>query len=256
MTFTGERPCQSPQKCGEFRKGIEVVSGGALGLYGLKGVPSNQISWTYLGAAAGPPGRYGAGTGVGNPTAANGNTVIQLADDVSTKGWEIGDWIVVATTSFNPFETEFVQIDSFPGPNMVKLVQPLKYYHFGFGGPAPNACTGGATTPACNYGVDERAEVGLITRSIKLTAAIPEDDVTAGTGAETSCSTTASTKPIRGSRESRSKSSARTSSAAIRFIFTGTARSPMRRAGQRQQHPSQLQQMHGRSFDQQRDIGE
>ena len=177
MTFTGERPCPSPQKCGEFRKGIEVMSGGALGLYGLKGVPSNQISWTYLGAAAGPPGRYGSGAGVGNPTAANGDTVIQLADDVSTKGWEIGDWIVVATTSFNPFETEFVQIDSFPGPNMVKLVQPLKYYHFGFGGPAPNACTGGATTPACNYGVDERAEVGLITRSIKLTAAIPADDM-------------------------------------------------------------------------------
>jgi len=175
ITFTGERPCPSPQKCAKFSKGIEVMSGGALGLYGLKGVPPSQVSWSYLGAAAGPPGRYGAGTGVGNPVAANGDTVIQLADDVSSKGWQAGDWIVVATTSFNPFETEFVQIDSFPAPNMIKLVQPLKYYHFGFGGPAPNSCTGGAQTAGCNYGVDERAEVGLITRNIKLTAAIPDD---------------------------------------------------------------------------------
>jgi hypothetical protein len=56
-----------------------------------------------------------------------------------------------------------------------------RLYHFG--GANPYAADGGAPGPngyndtsATNYGVDERADVGLITRSIKLTATIPAND--------------------------------------------------------------------------------
>ena len=95
--------------------------------------------------------------------------------------WKKDDWIAVATTSFSPFETEFVQLASDPTLNSdkttsnVELVQTLKYYHFGGldpGHPSSDNYNGAKSKAEYNYGVDERAEVGLITRSIKLTAVV------------------------------------------------------------------------------------
>ena len=107
---------------------------------------------------------------------------LTLARDV-TQGpgrWKKDDWIAVATTSFSPFETEFVQLASAPQLNDDKpeprwtLSQPLKHYHFGGPTPAPlrRQLQRGQVEADYNYGVDERAEVGLITRSIKLTAVV------------------------------------------------------------------------------------
>lgn len=194
LTFQGERPCTSPEQCPDFVKGIQVNAGGKLRLFGVKGVPGSTlhdgsetgISWTHLSAAAGPEDEYGAGSGALVPVPQGGSSTIQLAKDV-TEGagaWQEGDWIAIATTGFSAVETEIVQIDSLQGnvdsegkkSTTVKLKQSLKHYHFGGADPGPpsldnyNACDG------FNYGVDERAEVGLLSRNIKLTADISDGD--------------------------------------------------------------------------------
>lgn len=186
LTFLGERSCPSPQPCSEFQKGIEVLSGGRLRMFGIKGVPPSDlhpvkdigVSWTHLSVPAGPEKKYGPGSGALAPVPPGGATTIQLAQDV-TQGpgaWRPGDWIAIATTGFSAVETEIVQIsDLRPNPlggSVVELSQELRHYHFG--GPDPglpsldnfNACSG------FNYGVDERAEVGLLSRNVKLTARI------------------------------------------------------------------------------------
>ncbi|HSR57913.1 MAG TPA: G8 domain-containing protein, partial [Candidatus Binataceae bacterium] len=198
LKFLGSRPCKSPAHCPGFDKGIEVEPKGSLSLVGWKGVPANSgpganpngISWTRL-----------------NAPAAKGSTTLTLADDVSND-WQANDWITVATTSYSPFETEFVQISAVTklmgGGSQVTLIQPLAHDHFGHLAPTPSqqcmvsgvmtavacgsvqGCTSACTSapsllnfndPAAqNFGVDERAEVGLITRNIKLTAVIPPSD--------------------------------------------------------------------------------
>jgi hypothetical protein len=198
----GKTPCAfdlGPQGIG-FQKGIDVLAGGTLEMFGAKGVPSYKgISWTHLREPAGKPVD---GAKVEPPPLRKmdamdkgGDQVIELADDVTTvtapgETWQPGDWIVIGTTSFNPFETEFVQIKTVePNPktggSTITPAEPLKYYHFGSEAPSTGtsaACKDkeGNAVPASfcdkaakNYGVDERAEVGLITRDIKLTSAVP-----------------------------------------------------------------------------------
>jgi hypothetical protein len=191
ITFVDSRTaaCDSTW-CG---KGILVKEGGTLRLAGAKGVTDSGVSWTHLSKPAGPPAAYGAGTGTKVEVAADGDAVLQLAKDVTqgSGAWGNGDWIAVATTSFSPFETEFMQISGTPMPNgsggtAVKLrptdkLRPadklvyLEYYHFGGndpGSPSAGNFTGAQSTKDFNFGVDERAEVGLISRSIKLTSKI------------------------------------------------------------------------------------
>ncbi len=166
-------------------KGITVNQGGTLQLYGATGVAATTPavganpqapSWTYLAAPAGPPDLYGTGMGVGSPVGGDGALTLQVADYVD---WQTGQWIVVAGTDFSPDGAEFVQINGVSctgpatGPCTITLdsTTPLVNYHFG--GPAPdvgaNAFTDGSSQ---NYGVDERAEVGLISRNVKLTSTI------------------------------------------------------------------------------------
>src|SRR5579885_2725778 len=119
--------------------------------------------------------------GVASPVGANGATTLQLADRVD---WQPGQWIVVAGTDFSPDGGEFVMINAVSncagattGTCTITLdsATPLVNYHFG--GPAPDtgskAMSDGASQ---NYGVDERAEVGLISRNVKLTATITGSD--------------------------------------------------------------------------------
>jgi len=184
ITFTGPRP-SGPD---DHTKGIVVQKGGTLRLVGNKGVPPSGVSWTHLKEAAGP-----AIAGATVPS--KGATTIQLAKDVATGAgaWQDGDWIAVATTSFSPFETEFVQIgkpeSDGKGGTKVTLKEntPLKYYHFG--GPDPGEPSkanfdGDKADKDHNYGVDERAEVGLISRNIKLTSRIEPGDTNLHWGGE------------------------------------------------------------------------
>ncbi|MFO1519076.1 MAG: G8 domain-containing protein [bacterium] len=188
ITFTGSRPCKSPNTCSGFNKGIQVSQKGTLRLFGVKGVPASSryggnetgISWTTLSTPAGDETKFGASSGAIVPVPVGGASTLQLANDV-TQGpgaWQPGDWIAIGTTGFSSVETEIVQIDTL-SPNgsggtevHLKPGQPLKHYHFGGmdpGVPSDSNYTAGADR---NFGVDERAEVGLLSRNIKLTARI------------------------------------------------------------------------------------
>ena len=156
VTFTGDRDqsCERAKGCDDGSvKGIEVRPGGTLRLYGTKGVPNPDpgagapgVSWTVL--------RETAAAG------ASGGSTLHLAADV-TKGqspWEDGDWIVVATSSFSPFESEFVQIAGKPtadagGGSTVKTRQALRFSHFGSKPPTPSkrcAVDGKTQSVACS----------------------------------------------------------------------------------------------------------
>jgi len=65
--------------------------------------------------------------------------------------WQAGDQIVLASTDYNPRQAETRYITAING-NTITLNEPLEYMHFG----------------EITFGVDERGEVGLLTRNIKV----------------------------------------------------------------------------------------
>jgi cell migration-inducing and hyaluronan-binding protein len=83
-------------------------------------------------------------------TAAAGSTRIEVLD---ASGWRKGDEIVLASTDFNPRQAERRRIAAVSG-NKLTLDRPLEYMHFG----------------KITFGVDERGEVGLLTRNIRIQA--------------------------------------------------------------------------------------
>jgi len=83
-------------------------------------------------------------------TANSGATSIQVLD---ASGWRAGDEIVLASTDYDPRQAERRTISSISG-NTITLDKKLDYMHFG------------KTT----FEVDERGEVGLLTRNIKIQA--------------------------------------------------------------------------------------
>ena len=83
-------------------------------------------------------------------TAAAGSTSIQVLD---AAGWRAGDEIVLASTDFDPRQAEKRTISAIKG-NTITLDRKLEYMHFG----------------KITHDVDERGEVGLLTRNIKIQA--------------------------------------------------------------------------------------
>jgi len=83
-------------------------------------------------------------------TANAGATSIQV---LNAAGWKVGDEIVLASTDFDPRQAERRTIAAISG-NTITLDKKLDYMHFG----------------KITYDVDERGEVGVITRNIKLQA--------------------------------------------------------------------------------------
>jgi cell migration-inducing and hyaluronan-binding protein len=74
--------------------------------------------------------------------------------------WRVGDQIVLASTDFDSRQSERRNITAISG-NVITLDKPLEYMHFG----------------KITFGVDERGEVGLLTRNIKVQAS-PDADQT------------------------------------------------------------------------------
>jgi cell migration-inducing and hyaluronan-binding protein len=83
-------------------------------------------------------------------TAEAGSARIEVLD---AAGWREGDEIVLASTDFDPRQAEKRTIAAISG-NAITLDRPLDYMHFG----------------AITFGVDERGEVGLLTRNIRIQA--------------------------------------------------------------------------------------
>src|SRR6188768_2162582 len=83
-------------------------------------------------------------------TAAAGSNAIEVLDAAE---WRVGDEIVLASTDFNPRQAERRNVAAISG-NKITLDRKLDYMHFG----------------KITYGVDERGEVGLLTRNIKIQA--------------------------------------------------------------------------------------
>jgi len=83
-------------------------------------------------------------------TAEAGGTRIEVLD---ASGWRAGDEIVLASTDFNPRQAERRTIEAISGSTLT-LDRPLQYMHFG----------------EITFGVDERGEVGLLTRNIRIQA--------------------------------------------------------------------------------------
>jgi cell migration-inducing and hyaluronan-binding protein len=74
-------------------------------------------------------------------------------DVLNSAGWRKGDVIVLASTDFDPTQAEKRTVTAVAG-NVVTLDKPLKYMHFG----------------KITDGVDERGEVGMMTRNILIQA--------------------------------------------------------------------------------------
>src|SRR5690606_32202037 len=83
-------------------------------------------------------------------TANAGATSIQV---LNASGWRVGDEIVLASTDYDPRQAEKRRITAISG-NSITLDRPLQYMHFG----------------KITFDVDQRGEVGLLTRNIKIQA--------------------------------------------------------------------------------------
>jgi cell migration-inducing and hyaluronan-binding protein len=117
--------------------GEDINTMGDRGIMLVKGVLSlhgdRRNSWTKLA-----------------DTAKAGSTEIKVLD---ASGWRKGDVIVLASTDFDPHQAEKRTIAAVEG-NTIRFDQPLEYMHFG----------------RITDGVDERGEVGMLTRNILIQA--------------------------------------------------------------------------------------
>ena len=111
-------------------KVLAVFPGGALELHG-----DTRLGWTRL--AAGAPA---------------GSTTLLLSDAMS---WRTGDRIVVASTDYDPGQAEEAVITT-ASPTSVTIQAPLRFSHWG------------RTQSVAGRTIDERAEVGLLTRNIAI----------------------------------------------------------------------------------------
>ncbi len=81
-------------------------------------------------------------------------------DVLNAAGWRVGDVIVLASTDFDPHQAERRTIAAIRG-NTITLDKKLDYMHFG----------------KITFGVDERGEVGMLSRNILIQAS-PDADTT------------------------------------------------------------------------------
>lgn len=118
------------------RKALAVLAGGTLELHGAKGLAQ---PWARLAA-----------------TAARGATTLQLDRPVEAAGWAAGDELALASTDYDPYQTERVTIKAVGGGGrLLQVSPPLRFMHYG----------------EVTLGVDERAEVALLSRSVRIMGA-------------------------------------------------------------------------------------
>ena len=104
---------------------------------------------------------HGDRTNTWTKLSAHGRTPAATSIQVlNAAGWRVGDEIVLASTDFDPRQAERRTIAAISG-NTITLDKKLDYMHFG----------------KITFGVDERGEVGLLTRNIKIQASADAETV-------------------------------------------------------------------------------
>lgn len=93
-------------------------------------------------------------------TAVAGSNTIEV---LNTGDWKKGDSIVVASTDYDPHQAERRTISNISG-KVITLDQKLQYMHFG----------------QVTFGVDERGEVGMLSRNIKIQASADSEQTFSG----------------------------------------------------------------------------
>jgi hypothetical protein len=132
LTLTARDPNENVFGEAPMNMGTKFLGamGGVIELHGASG---QKTSWTQLNASVAP-----------------GATRLTLA---AAPGWTVGDQIVVAPSGFEPAEAEVVTVTAISGAD-VTVSPALKYAHWGV-----LQTYDGKT-------LDQRAEVGLLTRNI------------------------------------------------------------------------------------------
>ena len=119
------------------------VGAKAIGVFGqltlIGRVP--EVTWTFLARSE-----------------SAGSMAIEVEDSID--GWQVGDSIVITSTSYDAFETEVHNISSISG-NTITLTSPLQYKHAG----------GSETIGSKTF--YRRAEVGLLSRRITIKNGAP-----------------------------------------------------------------------------------
>lgn len=136
ITLTG--PLEIEAAPGMGNRVLGVLPGGELEIWG-----EARTAWTQLDATA--PAGAGA---------------ITLAGDVD---WQVGERIVIAPSGFEPREAEDRVISAVSGRTLT-LESPLDHLHYG------------EIQTIAGRAVDERAEVGLLSRTITVRGAGVDDD--------------------------------------------------------------------------------
>ena len=126
---------------GDCPKGLFVDSGGSLEMHGQE-----KLSWTQLTRTLKP----GAGPH-------------ELELEELGLGWQAGDRLVIASTDYDLDQAEEVVVDACEG-NLCIVTGNILYEHFG----------------EIYKGVDMRAEVGLLTRNIKVSGEVNGESDTYG----------------------------------------------------------------------------
>ncbi|MEO7458067.1 MAG: G8 domain-containing protein, partial [Gemmatimonadaceae bacterium] len=129
ITLSGAASTTGPD-LGLMTKALAVLSGGTLDLHG-----EPRMGWTRLAA-----------------TAAAGATDITLERQAD---WRAGDRIVLAATDFEPTQYDEALVSAVNGTR-ITLSAPLKYAHWG------------TVQTIAGKAVDERGEVGLLTRNVQF----------------------------------------------------------------------------------------
>lgn len=135
-SFTMNATATDPEIMFMGNKFIAAMNGATLNLHG-----EEKVNWTQLDGTANP-----------------GAFSIVLAEPVD---WEVGDSIVIAPTDFDPHQAEARRITSVsPNGKTIGLSGGLQYKHYG----AIETYSNGTRS----WDLDMRAEVGLLTRNIKV----------------------------------------------------------------------------------------
>lgn len=127
------------EKAGMGHKFIAAMSPGVIELHGRE-----RDSWTQLSA-----------------TAEVGATRIYLANAVN---WAVGDIVVLAPTGAAPTAADVVTIQAISNGTVVDFAPPLEYRHFA----ATTTYQRPGSSPSYSWTLDERGEVGLLSRNIKI----------------------------------------------------------------------------------------